>query len=273
MRKERSGTSEFILGAWCIGTVTDSAASRAVMHANQVRTAPSSMAINVNVNVEWWDGDKLYQHYMDKDRGHYRDEAQHPAVDLARKAHEPLVPNSSGEPYDYSAVGGFDLSPTIVQKMQHTVLQRNEPSTRSAADYVRDVRDGSLQAKSPDAGAVNEGYPKAMATGLKDNTTGFGGDEFKACVGGMLGDTQEDEEVLRGLAINRLSTGKGEYEGVYVQPDSRGVNEDPEGLRIYDLRTLREADYAPSHYVNAAGTDVALVETRHWAAARNGFIT
>ena len=66
-----SGNAEYIVGGWCIGTVLDSAASRAVGHANQVRTAPASMAINVNVNVEWWDADKLYQHYMDVDRGIY----------------------------------------------------------------------------------------------------------------------------------------------------------------------------------------------------------
>ena len=57
-------TAEYIVGAWCIGTVIDSAASRA--HVGQmIRTAPTSMALNVNVNVEWWSGDKLYKHYMD----------------------------------------------------------------------------------------------------------------------------------------------------------------------------------------------------------------
>jgi len=68
---KRSGDAEYILGGWCIGTVLDSAASRATIHAGQVRTAPSSMAINVNVNVEWWSPDKLYQHYQDVDRGIY----------------------------------------------------------------------------------------------------------------------------------------------------------------------------------------------------------
>ena len=67
----RSGDAEYIVGGWCIGTVLDSAASRATIHAGQVRTAPSSMAINVNVNVEWWSPDKLYQNYQDVDRGVY----------------------------------------------------------------------------------------------------------------------------------------------------------------------------------------------------------
>ncbi len=56
--------AEYIVGAWCIGTVIDSAASRSTV-GTLVRTAPASMALNVNVNIEWWSGDKLYKHYMD----------------------------------------------------------------------------------------------------------------------------------------------------------------------------------------------------------------
>jgi hypothetical protein len=59
------GFAEYIVGAWCVGTVLDSAASRSTV-GTLVRTAPSSMAMNVNVNVEWWSGDKLYQHFMDE---------------------------------------------------------------------------------------------------------------------------------------------------------------------------------------------------------------
>ena len=55
---------EYIIGAWHIGTVLDNAASRSTI-GNTVRTAPASMAININVNIEWWSGDKLHRHYMD----------------------------------------------------------------------------------------------------------------------------------------------------------------------------------------------------------------
>lgn len=58
--------AEYIIGGWCIGTVIDNAASRASV-GNQTRIAPASMAINVNVGVEWWSGDKLYKNYMDVD--------------------------------------------------------------------------------------------------------------------------------------------------------------------------------------------------------------
>ena len=62
------GITEYVLGGWCVGTVLDSAASRATVHTG-VRTAPNSMALNVDVNVEWWSGDKLYRHYMDVQSG------------------------------------------------------------------------------------------------------------------------------------------------------------------------------------------------------------
>lgn len=58
------GDGEYIVGAWCIGTVLDSAASRSTV-GTLVRTNPTSMALNLNVNIEWWSGDKLYKHYMD----------------------------------------------------------------------------------------------------------------------------------------------------------------------------------------------------------------
>lgn len=54
--------AEYIVGAWCIGTVLDSAASRATV-GSQVRVAPASMALNVNVGVEWWSSDDLHRHY------------------------------------------------------------------------------------------------------------------------------------------------------------------------------------------------------------------
>ena len=57
-------TGEYIIGGWCVGTVIDSAASRASV-GNMVKSSPASMAININVNIEWWSGDDLYRRYMD----------------------------------------------------------------------------------------------------------------------------------------------------------------------------------------------------------------
>ena len=66
----RSGYAEYYVGGWCIGTVMDAAASRAMSH-NAVRVAPSTMAINLDVNVAWWSADRLYQHYQGVDAGDY----------------------------------------------------------------------------------------------------------------------------------------------------------------------------------------------------------
>ena len=64
---DRNGTASYVLGGWCIGKVMDSAASRTMM-GSVVRVSASSMALNINVNVEWWNADKLYQHYQDRER-------------------------------------------------------------------------------------------------------------------------------------------------------------------------------------------------------------
>ena len=59
---------EYIVGGWQIGTVLDSAASRAVMPGGSlgvgVRTAPNTMAHNVYVNIGWWSADRLWRSFM-----------------------------------------------------------------------------------------------------------------------------------------------------------------------------------------------------------------
>jgi hypothetical protein len=62
--KRGGKNAEYIIGGWCIGSVLDSAASRSTV-GSLVRTAPASMALNINVCVEWWSGDQLYRSYMD----------------------------------------------------------------------------------------------------------------------------------------------------------------------------------------------------------------
>ena len=56
-------TGQYIVGAWRIGTVLDNAASRAGAPSMGVRTAPSSYAISVNVNVQWVSSDALFRKY------------------------------------------------------------------------------------------------------------------------------------------------------------------------------------------------------------------
>jgi hypothetical protein len=60
--------SEYIIGGWCVGTVMDTAASRAISTGmnlmGAVKRPRTSFACNVNVNVKWWSADKLYRSYM-----------------------------------------------------------------------------------------------------------------------------------------------------------------------------------------------------------------
>jgi hypothetical protein len=65
------GVSEYIIGGWCIGTVIDSAASRALSDGMSmlggVKRAKSSFSCNVSVSVKWWSADKMYRAYMNRD--------------------------------------------------------------------------------------------------------------------------------------------------------------------------------------------------------------
>ena len=55
---------EYIVGGWSIGTVLDSAASRASLPGMfSSKTDTSMHALNVAVNVEWWSGDRLFRSY------------------------------------------------------------------------------------------------------------------------------------------------------------------------------------------------------------------
>ena len=85
------GSAEYIVGGWCIGSVVDSAASRAFSH-NTIRTAPNTFAVSVNVNVEWWSADKLYAHYQDVERDAVGAEAQ--GTTFARTADPTRNPNT-----------------------------------------------------------------------------------------------------------------------------------------------------------------------------------
>ena len=68
--KLNAACGEYIVGGWCIGNVLDTAASRAVFAGAGsnigVRTAPNSMAINLNVQIEWWDADRMYRSFANK---------------------------------------------------------------------------------------------------------------------------------------------------------------------------------------------------------------
>ena len=59
---------EYIVGGWCIGNVLDTSASRAAFPGAGtnigVRTAPNTAALNVNVQIDWWDSDRMWRSFM-----------------------------------------------------------------------------------------------------------------------------------------------------------------------------------------------------------------
>lgn len=55
------GLHEVVVGAWHVGTVLDTAATRAA--GRNFSSTNRDSACNVNVNIEWWSGDRLHKNY------------------------------------------------------------------------------------------------------------------------------------------------------------------------------------------------------------------
>jgi len=137
---------EYIVGAWCIGTVIDSAASRSTV-GTLVRTAPTSMALNVAVNIEWWSGDKLYKHYMD-DSGMTLMRGQHSTA---------LLPRSAGVP---GAAGAAAAN----RKRQRAAADLDVDAAAGAARGTREAR-REAEAEADDAEAAAEAAARRAAMG------------------------------------------------------------------------------------------------------------
>ena len=85
--------SEYIVGGWHLGNVMDSAASRRAMPGSgniTMRTAPNTMAHNINVNIEWWSGDRLWDAFMNKE-GKLRERYQVSLGALEKAENKPQV--------------------------------------------------------------------------------------------------------------------------------------------------------------------------------------
>lgn len=253
-RPANTGSSEFIVGAWCIGTVMDSAASRAIgQNFHGVRTAPHSMAINVNVNVEWWDADRLYDAYMDKDRGVLVEAAEDPRLAYVDSLLGPTGPHRDGAGDGVNIGIGANFSGTgPVLRPQRTVFMRTEVEGRSLDEMVDEMLPrpgGKGYATSRNTEINRVGDPAVLAANRP----------------GTPAAAIANRDAAETVAYARINTGQNEYEGRYIQPNARGVNTDPKGERVYDLRT--PADNAYYRSVGPDGIDNALPETRHWAAA------
>lgn len=118
-----SSISEYIVGGWCIGSVMDSAASRAAMPNGMSigpRTAPNTAAINLYVDIEYWSGDKLYRKYANvagKDRGLIRARFEPPETDkiTLQSVDEPTATYNLPSTVDLAAPAGSNPSDGIAE--------------------------------------------------------------------------------------------------------------------------------------------------------------
>jgi hypothetical protein len=214
-----SGSSEFVVGGWCIGSVIDTAASRAAYPGvASTRAAPSSMAMNVNVNVEWWDSDRLYSAFDDPDRGVTGSGAD-PTKEVARAYG---VPNAGA-------------TEERVERFfpESTLKSRVDKAVKTVADYSSDMdaskrgafsekeKDARSTAKDQAGGNVAEGDLDRFRQRLRD--------------GGQIG----GEAVEKQLTARDL-----EREGRVFCADPWGPDADPVGLKYSTAggTKLRESD-------------------------------
>lgn len=97
---------EYILGGWCIGTVIDSAAARAIPSGmslvGSVKRARSAHAANLLVDIKWCSGDELYRKYMNRPSlgvgGKPTEGLLRSRYDMRRRAYDPLNGPASKRP-------------------------------------------------------------------------------------------------------------------------------------------------------------------------------
>lgn len=61
-----NNVGEYVIGGWQIGNVLDTSASRAAMPQGVnlgIRSVPNSSAMNINVNISWYNADRLYRSF------------------------------------------------------------------------------------------------------------------------------------------------------------------------------------------------------------------
>jgi hypothetical protein len=136
----KNGIASYILGGWCIGSVLDSAASRTMM-GSVVRVAANSMAMNINVNVEWWNSDRLYQCYQDRERYIKSTSVLEPDATAAAAALTPKETISSAidvERHSLAATAGRAApAPTLHQRD----MKSEGPSRRFSLDLDAEAFD------------------------------------------------------------------------------------------------------------------------------------
>jgi hypothetical protein len=122
---------EYIVGGWCIGNVLDTSASRAAFPGAGtnigVRTAPNTAAFNVNVQIDWWDSDRMWRTFMNVE--------------------DSLKPRYVVTPGTLAAVQNpLNRNPNDVPKVDATALAAAAAAAKTVADAAKAKSDKSKTA-------------------------------------------------------------------------------------------------------------------------------
>lgn len=147
-----STISEYIVGGWCIGSVMDSAASRAAMPDGMSigpRTAPNTAAINLYVDIEYWSGDKLYRKYAnvagDK-RGLIRARFEPPEMDSTKQnsVDQPQALQNLPSTVDLATPAGADISSAGIAETfgnRPEILNQSQPIMQALVEAQKSAED------------------------------------------------------------------------------------------------------------------------------------
>ena len=139
---------EYIVGGWCIGNVLDTSASRAAFPGAGtnigVRTAPNTAAFNVNVQIDYWDSDRMWRTFMNVE--------------------DSLKPRYVVTPGTLAAVQNpLNRNPNDVKKFDATALAADATAAATAAADAKAKSDKSNTAADVAATAVAQAERARLA--------------------------------------------------------------------------------------------------------------
>ena len=164
-----STMSEYIVGGWCIGSVMDSAASRASMPDGMSigpRTAPNTAAINLYVDIEYWSGDKMYRKYSNvigEKRGLIRARFETPEKSSDNDVDNPTSEHNLPSRLKINSSGIVVEAGTYAEKAASgaKVTTANQPIRQAAVDAATFAANAEFAASKYTA-AATEAQKKAV---------------------------------------------------------------------------------------------------------------
>jgi len=163
--------SEYIVGGWCIGSVMDSAASRASMPDGMSigpRTAPNTSAINLYVDIEYWSGDKMYRKYSNvagNKRGLVRARFEMPETKSVTVDGKTTVEDVDDPTEDHNLPSKLEIDDTDITVAEGTYAE-TAASTVAFESATQPIRQAAVNATrfAEQAKKLADGYGAADAT-------------------------------------------------------------------------------------------------------------